>query len=557
MKFTQTITGNKRIKTLLESRKTEIFLVAVILLAAIFVRAYHFGAPPIGVHQDEAMAAVDAKALAEYGTDRYGMRYPLHFTAWKHSQMSVFLSYCMVPFIKILGFSTVTIRLPLLITSCLGLLALYLFTRQLAGKWTAMIALLFGMICPWHYMQSRWSIDCNMFPHMFLFAVCFLLAGLHRIEGKKWNRVFLYVSMVFFGLCCYCYAVSDYSVPVFLLAVAIYLLKKKQINWKEFLGCIAVYAVIVLPEYLSMLITVLGKETIETPLFTIPSFQDSVRGEDVLFANFSWYQLKENLVCMIETVFFGRDQAVPSAVAKFGPVYYVTDIFFLIGLITVIWNRKKKKLPEKYKTPVFILFAWMGLTVIIGAITRYPVLHRINIAFYPVIILAAVGMAACIQKWKITAIPIVALYGVLGVTFAATYFGEWADLSRIYYYEPYLNALDYAHTIECDEYYIDPDPMGEGEYMVGQILTMYSHQIDARYFQGVSNVQDGREQLPYAEKYHFEYVTEDTIRENQGKDVVYVVNYELIDLFDEEEYDITSFYNNYYVVEPYTKEKVE
>ena len=263
MKFTQTITGNKRIKMLLESRKTEIFLVAVILLAAIFVRAYHFGAPPIGVHQDEAMAAVDAKALAEYGTDRYGMRYPVHFTAWKNSQMSVFLSYCMVPFIKILVFSTVTIRLPLLITSCLGLLALYLFTRQLAGKWTAMIALLFGMICPWHYMQSRWSIDCNMFPHMFLFAVCFLLAGLHRIEGKKWNRVFLYVSMVFFGLCCYCYAVSDYSVPVFLLAVASYLLKKKQINWKEFLGCIAVYAVIVLPEYLSMLITVLGKETID------------------------------------------------------------------------------------------------------------------------------------------------------------------------------------------------------------------------------------------------------------------------------------------------------
>ncbi len=547
----------KRLKTLLESRKTEIFLVAVILLAAIFIRAYHFGAPPIGVHQDEAMAAVDAKALAEYGTDRYGMRYPVHFTAWVSSQMSVLLSYCMIPFIKILGFSTVTIRLPLLITSCLGLLALYLFTRQLAGKWTAMIALLFGMICPWHYMQSRWSIDCNMFPHMFLFAVCFLLAGLHKIEGKKWNRVFLYVSMVFFGLCCYCYAVSDYSVPIFLLAVAIYLLKKKQINWKELLGCIAVYVVIVLPEYLSMLITVLGKETIETPLFTIPSFQDSVRGEDVLFANFSWYQLKENLVCMIKTIFFGRDQAVPSTIAKFGPVYYVTDIFFLIGLIAVIWNWKKKKLPEKYKIPMFLLFAWMGLTVIIGAITRYPVLHRINIAFYPVIILAAVGMAACIKKWKITAIPIAALYGALGVMFAATYFGGWADLSRIYYYEPYINALNYAHTIECDEYYIDPDPLEQGEDMVGQILTMYCHQIDAHYFQGISNVQDGREQLPYTEKYHFEYVTEDTIRENQGKNVVYVVKYDQIDLFDEEQYDITSFYNNYYVVEPYTKEKVE
>lgn len=55
---------------ILESKKIELLLVALLLLAAIVIRAYHFGAPPIGVHQDEAMAAVDAKALADYGTDR-------------------------------------------------------------------------------------------------------------------------------------------------------------------------------------------------------------------------------------------------------------------------------------------------------------------------------------------------------------------------------------------------------------------------------------------------------------------------------------------------------
>lgn len=149
---------------ILESKKIELLLVALLLLAAIVIRAYHFGAPPIGVHQDEAMAAVDAKALADYGTDRYGMRYPVHFTAWRTSQMSVLLSYCMIPFIKLLGFSTVSTRLPMLVISCLGLLALYLFGRQLAGKWTGMIVLILGTISPWHYMQSRWSFDCNLFP---------------------------------------------------------------------------------------------------------------------------------------------------------------------------------------------------------------------------------------------------------------------------------------------------------------------------------------------------------------------------------------------------------
>ena len=48
---------------ILESKKIELLLVALLLLAAIVIRAYHFGAPPIGVHQDEAMAAVDAKGL--------------------------------------------------------------------------------------------------------------------------------------------------------------------------------------------------------------------------------------------------------------------------------------------------------------------------------------------------------------------------------------------------------------------------------------------------------------------------------------------------------------
>ena len=55
---------------ILESKKIELLLVALLLLAAIVIRAYHFGAPPIGVHQDEAMAAVDAKALAYQPDER-------------------------------------------------------------------------------------------------------------------------------------------------------------------------------------------------------------------------------------------------------------------------------------------------------------------------------------------------------------------------------------------------------------------------------------------------------------------------------------------------------
>ena len=543
MKFTQTITGNKRIKALLESRKTEIFLVAVILLTAIFVRAYHFGAPPIGVHQDEAMAAVDAKALAEYGTDRYGMRYPVHFTAWISGQMSVLLSYCMIPFIKILGFSTVSIRLPMLIASCVGLLALYFFGRQLAGKWAGLIVLILGTISPWHYMQSRWSFDCNLFPHVFLIAVIFLIAGFRK-------KPFLYVSMIFFGLCSYAYGIADYSVPVFLLFIGIYLLRQQVVNWKELTVCIVLYVVIVLPEFLSMLLTVLGKPGIETPLFTIPTFLSSNRGNDILFANFSWQQLWDNIVATITTTWWSGDKSSTNTMVKFGPIYYVTDLFFIIGMISIIMKIRKMEKTKRY--PYVVLLGWLGMSLWAGIITKNVTINRINIIFYPVIVISGIGITWCIRKIHLLCVPIAAMYGALALLMAQMYFGSWAEISRTYYYDPYLQALEYAKTIDCDKYYIYPDPQGiDAGARLGEILTMYTHQIDAHYYQGISNVQDGEELLPYQERYHYEYATAEIISENEasGERVVYIVGPGEVDLFDTEKYEITSIYNRFYVVE--------
>ena len=50
-------------------------------------------------------------------------------------------------------------------------------------------------------MQSRWSFDCNLFPHVFLIAVVLLIAGLKK-------KPLLYLSMVMFGLCSYAYGIA-------------------------------------------------------------------------------------------------------------------------------------------------------------------------------------------------------------------------------------------------------------------------------------------------------------------------------------------------------------
>jgi len=536
------------------SKKQETILVLLLFAAGIFIRAFHFGMSPVGVHQDEAMTAVDALALSEYGTDRFGMRFPVHFTAWTGSQQSVLLAYCMVPFIRLFGFSTVTIRLPMLVVSSLGLLALYFLGKRLRGAGTGLLLMSLGIICPWHYMQSRWSFDCNMFPHMFLFGVCFLLAG---AEKKR----LLYVSMVFFALCCYSYGVADYSVPLFLLAAAVYLLKRKWIRVREAVICFCIFMALALPEYLSMLLTMLGRETIETPLFTIPSFLSSFRGKDILLTNFSWEQLWKNMVSTITVVWGNGDRSVTNTIVRFGPVYYLTVVFFCIGLavmtVRLFGNGGKgQEKEEKEKSGAdgqrrlayVILLFWLFMGIWVGMITKEVTINRINVIFYAVLAIAAVGIEGCLEKWKLLFLPIGAYYGVCALLFAATYFGTWSDVSRIYYYDPYVQALEFAEELECDTYYITPDPQGEGVRSVGEILTLYCHEIDALYYQGVSNVQKGEEYLPFHERYHFTDVTEEILGENAGKAVVYLINSDSLHLFDEERYDITSFYDNYFVI---------
>ena len=179
-------------------KKNYYLLLFLACIIAVSIRVYQFGVVPGGMNQDGAMAAVDAKALADYGTDRLGMRYPVHLTAWGFGQMSALLSYLMIPSIKLFGLSVFSARLPMLLVSLASIYLLYLFSTDFAGKNTALVVLCFTAINPWHIIQSRWALDCNLFPHFLLAGICFLNRGVSRKTG------WLYLSMVFFALSMYC-----------------------------------------------------------------------------------------------------------------------------------------------------------------------------------------------------------------------------------------------------------------------------------------------------------------------------------------------------------------
>ena len=130
-----------------------------ILLFAFLIRIIGLDSVPTGINQDEAMGAMDAWALSQYGTDRFGMQLPVHFTAWENSQMSVLLSYCMIPFIKLFGFTLFAIRLPMVFASVMGVALMYHISKRFFSVNMSLAVMAFTAINPWHFMQSRWSLD--------------------------------------------------------------------------------------------------------------------------------------------------------------------------------------------------------------------------------------------------------------------------------------------------------------------------------------------------------------------------------------------------------------
>ena len=416
-----------------------VFLFAILL--AILVRTYLFGVVPGGMNQDGAMAAVDAKALADYGTDRFGMKYPVHLTAWGFGQMSALLSYLMVPVIRIWGLSVFSARLPMLLVSLASLGLVYLFVKDSAGERLAFVVFLLAAINPWHIIQSRWAIDCNLFPHFLLAGICLLKRG---SDGKKTS---LYLSMVFFALSMYCYGISIYTVPIILLFSCIMLLRRKLITFRQACFAAVVYFLLAWPFIACMIINAFGFNSIETPFFTIPYFPYSMRSGDILFfSEEPLTQLQRNAEALFQILFQ----------------------IYTGAALTVIW---------------FLTAVAEGL------ITANVNINRINMIFYPLIIFTGTGIYAVfhicsenrILRYLRFLLP--AAYLTVFCIFTFTYFTSYARQASEDFMQDFGTAVTSIKGSDAEKIYISADAQYKGFSHVSEILSLFYLDIDAKYYQ--------------------------------------------------------------------------
>lgn len=430
----------------LEKYQKYIFLILIIL--GIAVRIYGFPTAIREMNSDEVMTAVNSASIAQTGKDIGGISFPVYLQGW--GGQSVILLYLMVITMKLLGQTLLTVRLPMLLVSILGMIVSYDLTKRITkSKTIGLIALGLVAISPWHILQSIWSLDCNMFPHFFLFATDIFVIAL-----QKKKKSILYVSMLFYAVSLYGYGLAIYFVPLFLLAMAIYLCKTKQISVKQILICGILFILLSLPLVTMFAINGLQiKESIQIGPITIPYYDSLSRTKDMLFFSENFLeQLGENIVSTIKLLVQQEDGGEWNTPKPFGTIYYATMIFALIG-IGIEWKNRKKQEDTDRKTGAFLLQIWLLLSVVIGIVINEANVNRLNIIWYPLMIVAAIGIYRIYEKIKYKkayTIGVLTFYIALFTCFIVYFYGTYTQVvensgcfSRGFY-----RALQYAQEQE-------------------------------------------------------------------------------------------------------------
>lgn len=219
--------------------KSHVLLILIISLAA-FLRIYDLTSIPVGFSDDEATFGYNAYSILKTGHDEWARFLPFpafeSFGDWKLA----FYLYLVVISEAFLGMTVFATRLPSVIFGIISVFAVYLLTKEIVNKKTAILATFLVAISPWHIAASRNGFESDLL----IFTVT--LATYFFIRGVKEKRFFL-PSFVIFALSFYIYRSAWTFVPIFLFSLIFIFRKELQAQRIYIFKKIIVFLILLIP----------------------------------------------------------------------------------------------------------------------------------------------------------------------------------------------------------------------------------------------------------------------------------------------------------------------
>lgn len=429
-------------------------LAIVVLLFGCFIRLIYIDKYPVGLNQDEASSAYEAWSILNFGIDRNGQSFPVHFISWGSGQ-NVLYSYLMIPFISIFGLNTLSIRLPMALIGCISLVVFYYFMKSAFGDKKAVLFLFIFTIFPWHLMKSRWGLESNIFPDLILWAIFAMYMGI-----KKKSNWLLVLSGIIFGLSTYSYGTSYFFVPILLILLYISLFIVKKLSLKQCIIHLCTTTVISLPMILFVIINFFDLDTLKLGPITIPKLP-TVRFKEITAVGSSiGSNIFSNFINNIKML-FTNDGNVLNYTVPYGLFFcnWLTIPIAIIGIVISIYeqivswklgpghffqgssnsnnqqninaHKNTEKVPNSACTLTYTIMNCFFIASLLLMFMVDGAINRINVIFIPLLFYTAVGI---INLGKVWFVPIIT-YFILFVLMEHYYFTDYQA-----YISSYMNV---------------------------------------------------------------------------------------------------------------------
>jgi len=223
--------------------RSELFLLAIIVLVAIFLRTFRLSDLPRGMTGDEAVRGLEASLVAR------GERYPVFFE--ENFGEEPLHAYLVAILFRLLGPSVLAIRAASALVGILTVPLFYLLVKELfpgkAGSWSIVRILATAWLATsyWHVVYSRYGLEPILVPFFAVLIIYCLWRGLN--SGLR----FFFLSTGFFlGLSLYTYQAARFLPILVSVVLAYYAWSNRRFlheRWVDVLVMLVAFMIAVAP----------------------------------------------------------------------------------------------------------------------------------------------------------------------------------------------------------------------------------------------------------------------------------------------------------------------
>lgn len=384
-------------------------LLFALFVVFLFSRLVLLNIVPAGIHMDELGMAYDAKCLAEYGTDRHGIRYPFYLQAYGGGQSALY-AYLASICIRLFGYSVRVIRLPAVFCAIPCFFASFFLVREMfqSKKW-ALLGPVFVTITPYFMMSERWALDCNLFLSLVTVAFYFYYKAIQSEKLKYY--IFAGISL---GITLYTYIISYLVLPLFLLFATLYLIYIKKFDLRKTIALAVPLFLLALPLLLMQLINMRifpEFSTVFSDFKALPWY----RGGEFSFGN-----IPKNLY-YIKVLTCGGEWLTYNALYEYGPLYLFSLPLLIYGFCLSIRDAyrslKQKTFHISVLILVFLFFSYFVLMLIMDLN-----IYKGNEIFLPFILLIILAIRNIGKKSQLSVSLILLCFALGFLSFSNFYF---------------------------------------------------------------------------------------------------------------------------------------